>query len=80
MLGCVVMVGATLATLPAPVAVSAPSIAKPLPVTGAVPVPAAVSAPSSLAVELAQEAGLTVLGFVRGDSMVAYTRPDRVTG
>lgn len=45
-----------------------------------IPVLAAVSAPSSLAVELAQEAGLTVLGFVRGDSMVAYTRPDRVTG
>jgi FdhD protein len=39
---------------------------------------AAVSAPSSLAVELAEEAGLTVVGFLRGTSMVVYSRPDRV--
>ncbi|GAB7004101.1 formate dehydrogenase accessory sulfurtransferase FdhD [Nocardioides sp. AN3] len=44
-----------------------------------IPVLAAVSAPSSLAVELAEEAGLTVVGFLRGTSMVIYTRPDRVT-
>jgi FdhD protein len=43
-----------------------------------VPVLAAVSAPSSLAVELADEAGITVIGFLRGQSMVAYTRADRV--
>jgi FdhD protein len=44
-----------------------------------IPMLAAVSAPSSLAVELAEEAGLTVVGFLRGRSMVVYTRPERVT-
>ncbi|MGC5617091.1 formate dehydrogenase accessory sulfurtransferase FdhD [Georgenia sp. Z1491] len=43
------------------------------------PVLAAVSAPSSLAAELAEEAGLTLVGFLRGDSMVVYARPDRIT-
>jgi FdhD protein len=44
-----------------------------------IPLLAAVSAPSSLAVELAEEAGLTVVGFLRGQSMVVYSRPDRVS-
>jgi FdhD protein len=43
-----------------------------------VPVLSAVSAPSSLAVDLAEEAGLTLAGFVRGDGMNVYTRSDRV--
>ncbi|UOR02742.1 formate dehydrogenase accessory sulfurtransferase FdhD [Leucobacter allii] len=43
-----------------------------------IPMLSAVSAPSSLAAELAEEAGLTLVGFLRGDSMVVYTRPDRV--
>ncbi|SKB09136.1 formate dehydrogenase accessory sulfurtransferase FdhD [Aeromicrobium choanae] len=43
-----------------------------------VPMIAAISAPSSLAVELGEEAGLTVIGFLRGPSMVVYSRPDRV--
>ncbi|MET1133047.1 MAG: formate dehydrogenase accessory sulfurtransferase FdhD [Aeromicrobium sp.] len=42
------------------------------------PMIAAISAPSSLAVELGEEAGLTVVGFLRGPSMVVYSRPDRV--
>ena len=44
-----------------------------------VPVLAAVSAPSALAVELAEETGLTVVGFSRGTSVNVYSRPDRIT-
>jgi FdhD protein len=43
-----------------------------------IPILAAVSAPSSLAVDLAEELGLTVIGFLRGNSMVVYTRAERV--
>ncbi len=43
-----------------------------------IPILAAVSAPSSLAVDLAVTAGLTLVGFLREDSMVIYSRPDRV--
>ena len=43
------------------------------------PVLAAVSAPSTLAAELADEAGLTLVGFLRGASMNVYTAPHRVT-
>ncbi|MEO6882163.1 MAG: formate dehydrogenase accessory sulfurtransferase FdhD [Mycobacteriaceae bacterium] len=47
-------------------------------VMSGIPVLAAVSAPSSLAVELAEESGVTVVGFLRGESMNVYSRPDRV--
>lgn len=39
---------------------------------------AAVSAPSSLAAELAVELNMTLVGFLRGNSMVVYAGADRV--
>ena len=47
-------------------------------VLAGIPVLAAVSAPSSLAAELADEAGLTLIGFLRGQSMNVYTHGHRV--
>lgn len=48
-------------------------------VMAGVPVLAAVSAPSSLAVSLAEESGITLVAFLREDSMNIYTRADRIT-
>ncbi|WP_055497711.1 formate dehydrogenase accessory sulfurtransferase FdhD [Streptomyces albus] len=47
-------------------------------VMAGVPLLAAVSAPSSLAVDLAEEAGLTLVGFLRGASMNIYTGAHRL--
>ena len=43
-----------------------------------IPVLAAVSAPSSLAAEFAAEVGMTLVGFLRGDSMVIYAGAERI--
>jgi FdhD protein len=44
-----------------------------------IPIVASVSAPSSLAIALAAEAGVTLVGFVRGDGFNIYTHEARVS-
>ena len=48
-------------------------------VMAGIPILAAVSAPSSLAVDLAEESGLTVVGFLRGEDMNLYSHTHRIT-
>jgi len=43
-----------------------------------IPLVAAVSAPTSLAIELAAASGITLVGFLRGETMNVYTNPSRV--
>jgi FdhD protein len=47
--------------------------------TAAIPIVCAVSAPSSLAVELAEETGMTLVGFLRESGFNVYTRPERLS-
>lgn len=43
-----------------------------------IPIITAVSAPSSLAISLASEMGITVLGFVRNQQFNVYSHPERI--
>jgi FdhD protein len=36
--------------------------------------------PTTLAVEIAREAGITIAGLVRGNTMIIYTHPERIEG
>ncbi|MEV0702116.1 formate dehydrogenase accessory sulfurtransferase FdhD [Saccharopolyspora sp. NPDC050389] len=47
-------------------------------VMAGIPALAAVSAPSSLAADLAADSGLTLIGFLRGNSMNVYTGAERL--
>ena len=44
------------------------------------PILVGVGAPSSLAIELADDRGLTLCGFARGRGVNVYTHPERITG
>ena len=49
-------------------------------VAGRVGAIVAVGGPSSLALDLADRAGVTVCGFTRGERFVVYTHPERIDG
>jgi FdhD protein len=42
------------------------------------PVVVAVSAPTALAVRLADEAGITLIGIARADGFEVFTHPERI--
>jgi FdhD protein len=49
-------------------------------IVAGIPVVASISAASTLAVELAREMGLTLIGFLRGERFVIYSGDERLAG
>jgi FdhD protein len=49
-------------------------------VLAGIPIVGSVSAPSSLAISLAEDAGVTLAGFVRGGRFNIYSHPSRIEG
>jgi FdhD protein len=49
-------------------------------VMGGIPMVAAIGAPSSLAIEVAREFSITLVGFLRSESFNIYSNPKRVLG
>jgi FdhD protein len=49
-------------------------------VMGGIPMVAAIGAPSSLAIEVAKEFSITLVGFLRPESFNIYSAPERVLG
>jgi FdhD protein len=49
-------------------------------IVAGIPILACVSAPSGLAVRLAREMGMTLVGFLRGKRFVVYSAPERLLG
>jgi FdhD protein len=49
-------------------------------VMGGIPMVAAIGAPSSLAIEVAREFSITLMGFLRPESFNIYSAPERVLG
>jgi FdhD protein len=45
-----------------------------------IPIIATKGVPTTLAVAMAEEAGVTIAGLVRGDTMIAYSHPERIEG
>jgi FdhD protein len=45
-----------------------------------IPIIATKGVPTTLAVEMAGEAGITIAGLVRGNSMTVYSHPERIEG
>jgi FdhD protein len=45
-----------------------------------IPIIATKGVPTTLAIEIAEKAGITIAGLVRGNTMIVYTHPERIEG
>lgn len=47
-------------------------------IKGGIPIVCGISAPTSLSIEIAEKAGLTLIGFLRGNNFNIYTHKERI--